>query len=170
MTLSFTDTAAHAASIMSTPATSPAGTTGRSDGEITATMGYLARALKAPTIGKVWAQIAEQARTDGWSHEEYLAAVLSRQVADREANGTALRIAGAHFPAVKTLEDFHPDHKSSLRRDVLAHLATTMFNPKAENEILLGPTGAGKTHLAMGLGVKAALPDGECVVGVKQEG
>ena len=70
-----------------------------------ATLGYLARALKAPTIGRVWEDLAATARGEGWSHEEYLAAVLQRQVADREANGTSLRIAGAHFPAVKTLED-----------------------------------------------------------------
>lgn len=40
---------------------------------------------------------------------------------------------------VKTLEDFNLDHLPSLRRDVLAHLATGMFVPKAENVILLGP-------------------------------
>ncbi|MEG9493831.1 MAG: DNA replication protein, partial [Microbacterium aurum] len=60
-----------------------------------ATLGYLARALKAPTIGRVWEDLAITARGEGWSHEEYLAAVLQRQVADREANGTSLRIAGA---------------------------------------------------------------------------
>ena len=123
---------------------------------ITATMGYLARALKTPTIGRVWESLAAQARTEGWSHEEYLTAVLQRQVADREANGTALRIGGAHFPAVKTLDDFNVDHQPSLRRDVLAHLATTTFIPKAENVIMLGPPGVGKTHLAIGLGIKAA--------------
>lgn len=123
---------------------------------ITATMGYLARALKTPTIGRVWEPLAAQAREQGWSHEEYLTAVLQRQVADREANGTSLRIAGAHFPAVKTLDDFNVDHQPSLRRDVLAHLATTTFIPKAENVIMLGPPGVGKTHLAIGLGIKAA--------------
>lgn len=120
-----------------------------------ATLGYLARALKAPTIGRVWEDLAATARGEGWSHEEYLAAVLQRQVADREANGTSLRIAGAHFPAVKTLEDFNLDHQPSLRRDVLAHLATTTWIAKAENVILLGPPGVGKTHLGIGLGIKA---------------
>ena len=81
--------------------------------------------------------------------------MLQRQVADREANGTSLRIAGAHFPAVKTLEDFNLDHQPSLRRDVLAHLATTTWIAKAENVILLGPPGVGKTHLGIGLGIKA---------------
>jgi DNA replication protein DnaC len=120
-----------------------------------ATLGYLARALKAPTIGRVWEDLAVIARDEGWSHEDYLAAVLQRQVADREANGTSLRIAGAHFPAVKTLEDFNVDHQPSLRRDVLAHLATTTWIPKAENVILLGPPGVGTTHLGIALGIKA---------------
>lgn len=112
--------------------------------------------MKTPTIGRAWEQLATTARADGWSHEEYLTAVLQRQVADREANGTSLRIAGAHFPAMKTLEDFNVDHQPSLRRDVLAHLATTTWIAKAENVVLLGPPGVGKTHLGIGLGIKAA--------------
>jgi len=48
-------------------------------------------------------------------------------------------ISGAHFPAVKTLEDFNLEHLPSLCKDVLAHLATAMFVPKAENVVLLGP-------------------------------
>ena len=119
-------------------------------------LSYLARVLKTPTIGKCWEQIAEQARDENWSHEEYLAAVLQRQVADRESAGNIMRIRTAHFPAVKTLEDFNLDHLPSLRRDVLAHLATGTFVAKAENVILLGPPGLGKTHLAIGLGIKAA--------------
>lgn len=120
-----------------------------------AAIAHLTRALKMPTIGAVWDKLAEIARDQSWAHEEYLAAVLERQLADREANGTALRISGAHFPAVKTLDDFNVDYQPTLRRDVLAHLATTTWIGKADNVILLGPPGVGKTHLAIGLGIKA---------------
>ena len=129
--------------------------TATADG-LPAQLTYLTRVLKIPTIAACWEQLAVQARELNWSHEEYLAALLGRQVADREAAGTTMRIRTAHFPQIKTLEDFNLDHLPSLRRDVLAHLATGTFIPKAENVVLLGPPGIGKTHLAIGLGVKAA--------------
>lgn len=56
-----------------------------------------AQALKAPRIRGSAARLAEQARDGGWSHEEYLA-VLSREVAAREASGAAIRIRSAGFP------------------------------------------------------------------------
>ncbi len=138
--------------MMPTPITGMTTTSGR---ELSSTMAYLVRALKTPTIGRCWEHLADQARDEGWTHEDYLVAVLQRQVADREANGTTLRIAGAHFPRVMTLEDFNTDHQPSLRRDILAHLATTTWIAKAENVVLLGPPGVGKTLLAIGLGIKA---------------
>jgi DNA replication protein DnaC len=149
---------------MTTPKTTPTTTTGTTTStakvtgvstELGSKLAYLTRALKTPTTARVWDDLAVQARDLNWSHEEYLTAVLERQVADRESAGTTMRIRTAHFPAVKTLEEFNLDHLPSLRRDLLAHLATGTFVAKAENVILLGPPGIGKTHLAIGLGVKA---------------
>ena len=52
---------------------------------------YLTRVLKTPTIERTWEQLADLARTENWSQEEYLAAVLERQVADRESAVSMLR-------------------------------------------------------------------------------
>src|SRR3954451_20016926 len=83
---------------------------------------HFAQALKAPRIRESAARLAEQARDGGWSHEEYLAAVLSREVAAREASGAAIRIRSAGFPTRKSLEDFNFDHQPALNRDMIAHL------------------------------------------------
>src|SRR5919112_4005355 len=116
---------------------------------------YYSRAMKAPRIREAAARLADQAREGGWTHEEYLAAVLSREVAAREASGAETRARAAGFPARKSLEDFSFDHQPGLKRDTIAHLATGAFLTEASNIVLLGPPGTGKTHLATGLGLRA---------------
>jgi DNA replication protein DnaC len=55
--------------------------------DVTAELGYLTRALKAPTLRDSVARLAERARAENWSHEEYLAACLQREVSARESHG-----------------------------------------------------------------------------------
>lgn len=117
---------------------------------------YYATALKAPRIRDSAARLADQARDAGWSHEEYLAAVLSREVSSRESSGAELRIRAAGFPGRKAIEEFNFDHQPTLGRDTIAHLSTSQFIGKAQNVVLLGPPGTGKTHLSIGLGIAAA--------------
>ena len=105
---------------------------------------HYAQALKAPRIRESAARLAEQARDAGWTHEEYLAAVLSREVSAREASGAATRIRSAGFPTRKSLEDFNFDQQPTLNRDMIAHLGTGAFLAKASNVVLLGPPGTGK--------------------------
>jgi DNA replication protein DnaC len=118
-------------------------------------LAYLCRALKAPTLARSVERLAERARSDGWSHEEFLAACLEREVAARQSNGGEIRIRAARFPARKTLEEFDFDHQRSLRRDVVAHLGALDFVEGRENVVFLGPPGTGKTHLAIGLSIRA---------------
>jgi hypothetical protein len=116
---------------------------------------YLAGALKAPRITEAASRLADQARDAGWTHEDYLAAVLEREVSARNASGAQLRIRAAGFAAVKTLEDFDFDAQPAARQQVGA-LASGAFLTEARNVVLLGPPGTGKTHLATALGVAAA--------------
>jgi DNA replication protein DnaC len=116
---------------------------------------YLAAALKAPRITEAAARLAAQARDAGWTHEDYLAAVLEREVSARSASGAQLRIRAAGFPARKTLEDFDFDAQPAIRQQIAA-LASGAFLTEARNTVLLGPPGTGKTHLAISLGITAA--------------
>ena len=101
---------------------------------------YLASALKAPRITEAAARLADHARDAGWTHEEYLAAVLEREVSARNASGAELRIRAAGFPARKTLEDFDFDAQPANRTQVGA-LASGAFLSEARNIVLLGPPG-----------------------------
>lgn len=56
---------------------------------------YLAAALKAPRITEAATRLADQARDAGWSFEDYLAAILEREVSARNASGAELRIRAA---------------------------------------------------------------------------
>jgi DNA replication protein DnaC len=120
-----------------------------------ADIAYLCRALKAPSLAQAIDRLAERARTDGWTHEEFLAACLEREVAARQSNGGELRIRAARFPARKTLEEFDFDHQRSLKRDVVAHLGALDFVDGRDNVVFLGPPGTGKTHLAIGISIRA---------------
>ncbi|MGW5689204.1 ATP-binding protein [Nonomuraea sp. NPDC003754] len=122
---------------------------------IASELAYLTRALKAPSLAASIERLAERARAEDWSHEEFLAACLQREVAAREAHGGAGRIRLARFPARKSLEEFDYDHQRSLKRDTITHLGTLDFVTARENVVFLGPPGTGKTHLSIGLGIRA---------------
>ena len=123
--------------------------------DLAAEIAFLTRALKAPTLRESVSRLADRARAETWSHEEFLVACLQREVSAREAHGGEGRIRAARFPARKSLEEFDFDHARGLKRDLVAHLGTLDFVAGKENVVFLGPPGTGKTHLATGLAIRA---------------
>jgi DNA replication protein DnaC len=110
---------------------------------VTAEIAFLTRALKAPTLREAVPRLAERARDASWTHEEFLAACLQREVSARESHGGEGRIRAARFPARKALEDFDYDHQRSLKRETIAHLGTLDFVAARDNVVFLGPPSHG---------------------------
>ena len=123
----------------------------------TAELTHLFRALKAPAAARATPKLAERAREESWSHERFLEAVLSTEVASRESHGGEGRIKAARFPARKTLEEFDFTFQRSVKKQVVEHLGQLDFLHTRENVVLLGPPGTGKTHLAIAVGIRACL-------------
>ena len=69
----------------------------------------------------------------------------------------------AHFPSVKTLDDFDFKFQPSVDQRLVRELATGRFLAQAENVLLFGAPGVGKTHLAIGLG-RAVVEAGHSVL------
>jgi DNA replication protein DnaC len=135
---------------MTAPKTTTRTRTAASSGrDVTSEVMFLTRALKAPTLREAVPRLAERARAESWSHEEFLIACLQREVSAREDHGGEGRIRAARFPARKSLEEFDFEHARGLKRDLISHLGTLDFVVAKENVVFLGPPGTGKTHLAM---------------------
>jgi len=136
-----------------TPATRTVTKTAARD--VAAEVAFLTRALKAPTLRESVTRLADRARAESWSHEEFLIACLHREVTARDSHGGEGRIRAARFPARKSLEEVDFDHTRNLKRDTIAHLGTLDFVTAKDNVVFLGPPGTGKTHLAIGLAIRA---------------
>jgi DNA replication protein DnaC len=99
--------------------------------------------------------ICEQASERDLGYREFLTEALQREWNGRHLKGVESRLKAARFPWVKTLEQFDLSFQPTLDPKVIRELAGLSFVERAQNVILLGPPGVGKTHLAVALGVKA---------------
>jgi len=116
----------------------------------------LCEALNLPFIAQGYAAVAQEAARRETAYSDFLEQLLKAEVAGRQVRkqGMLTRLAG--FPAIKTLEAFDYDFAAGVKRGQIDNLAGLGFVERQENVVLVGPSGVGKTHLAIGLGFKAA--------------
>jgi DNA replication protein DnaC len=94
---------------------------------------------------------------------DFLDQLLGEETEAKQRKRVAMGITIAHFPSVKTLDDFDFKFQPSVDQKLVRELATGRFIANAENVLLFGPPGVGKTHLAIALG-RAAVEAGHSVL------
>ena len=108
--------------------------------------------LKLPAIAREYQQAARDAERQQAGYIGYLEALLEREVTQRQDRQLERRLAAAHLPYQKRLEDFDFSLVPSLQKAQIFNLASGAFLKNHENLLLVGPSGLGKTHLLVGLG------------------
>ena len=111
--------------------------------------------LRLPTFNSEYAKLARQCAAEGKDHAQYLLRLCELELIERERRMTERRIKAAKFPATKSLDSFDFKAIPSLNKALTMELARCAFADRRENIIALGPSGTGKTHIALGLGLAA---------------
>ncbi len=111
--------------------------------------------LQLPAVSAQCSRLAEEAVKAHHSHLAYLEALLGAELDERERRAIDRRLREAHFPRVKTLEEFDFAAAPTIPAATLRSLAEGEYLRRAEPVLFLGETGTGKTHLATGLAVAA---------------
>ena len=89
------------------------------------------------------------------AYSDFLEQVLGEEVAAKTSKNVTMRTSMARFPFVKPLETFEFGYQPSIDRKQVQALASCHFIEHGDNVVILGPPGVGKTHLSVGLGLKA---------------
>ena len=113
------------------------------------------KTLKLPTFLREYSKVARQCAAEGLDHVQFLARLVELELIDRERRMIERRIKAARFPAVKSLDSFDFKAIPSLNKMQVLELARCEWIERRENVIALGPSGTGKTHIALGLGLAA---------------
>ena len=113
-----------------------------------------ALSLRLPAVRRMGAALAQEAQRQQLSYEELLAKVLLCEVDERDERRRLRRVKSAGFPRVKLLEEFDLA-ASGVNPAVIATLASGSYLERSEPVVLLGDSGTGKSHLLIGLGMKA---------------
>ena len=111
--------------------------------------------LKLPSFLREYGKLAAQCAAEGADHPQYPLRLAELELIDRHQRMVQRRVRAARFPAVKSLDTFDFTAIPSVNKTLVMQLARCEYVQHRENVIAIGNSGAGKTHMALGLGLAA---------------
>ena len=111
--------------------------------------------LRLTAVADLYGAAAQAAAASDGSFSDFLEQTLKGEREVRRSRAREMFARTAGFPAVKTLDGYDFSFATGAPRQQIQELASLAFVERAENVVLLGPSGVGKTHLAIALGYLA---------------
>ena len=116
----------------------------------------LCETLSLPCVAQGYGAAAQEAARTELGYSDFLEGLLEEEAAGRRVRKQTRMTRLAGFPVIKTLDDFSYDFAKGVKKSQVEELAGLGFVERRENVVLVGPSGVGKTHLAIALGYRAA--------------
>ena len=113
------------------------------------------KALKLPSFARDYEKVAMESAQDRADYPRYLLRLCELERIDRERRMVERRIRMARFPQTRSFDTFDFVAQPSINKPLVLELARGEWIDKRSNVIALGPSGTGKTHVALALGLAA---------------
>mgnify|MGYP001142529683 CR=1 FL=1 len=111
--------------------------------------------LRLSSAAGMLESLMQQAEDNELSYLQFTGLLLSAELQERNTKRIRLNRRKAGFPADKLLEAFDYRHQTTITKRQVSQLLDFSFIDQRHNLVFIGPPGVGKTHLAIGLGIKA---------------
>lgn len=113
------------------------------------------RRLHLPTVRRLYSELATRAEAEGMSYHTYLETLVAEEIAHRSETRITRAVHKARFPFLRTIDDFNFTFQTALRLQMLGSYLGPELVSEGKSAILSGPSGTGKTHLAIAIAYRA---------------
>ena len=113
------------------------------------------RRLHMPTVRRLWSELQLRAEEEKMRYADYLQTLVGEEIAHRGQTRISRMTHRARFPFLRTIEEYDFAFQSGLRKELLGSYLGPELVPEGRNLILYGPSGTGKTHVAVAIAYKA---------------
>ncbi len=115
--------------------------------------------LKLDKIKDYYPNYVDKAKKNNISLTDALLELTNKEIEYRDERASQILVLVSAFPYKKEIDDFDFDYQPSINKQEIMELNTLGFLERHENILFLGPSGVGKTHLAVSIGITAAKKD-----------